>query len=304
MIVIAAIKNLVKIKKIVAGLFLIFQKENLVMMPKKEKEKKQMQNNSMKGRAQKERATRPSRFASYLTKIYEDPKSSVAFTSPQTLYKEARKKFSNITLKDVKDYLQGKLSYVRFKHVKRNFPRRKVIVSGPQIQYQADLVDFAPIQRENDNFRFLLTVIDCFSRFAIAIPQRSKSAADTLRAMEKAFKFMGFPKILQTDEGGEFFNKDSARFFIRCKIRHFHTKQVVKAQIVERFNRTLRERLTKFMVSRKSLRYIDALSDLLFAYNNSKHGAFQKMYAPVDITKRNEKIRNLTEMITLIRKAN
>lgn len=99
---------------------------------------------------------------------------------------------------------------------------------------------------------------------------------------------MNPPKVLQTDDGGEFFNKDMKTFLNQKQIRHFHTNQDVKAQIVERFNRTLRERIYKYMTFRKSLRYIDILPDLLLGYNSKPHGAFNQLYSPKEINKKNE----------------
>ena len=229
------------------------------------------------------------RFSALLRSLYEKPRSSVAFSAPHVLFREAKKSNAQIKLSDVKQWLAGQSSYTHFKRVKRTYPRRKVVVSGVQIQYQADLVDFVPIMKENNGYRYLLTVIDCFSRFAVAIPQKKKTANITLLGMKKAFKCMHIPKVLQTDDGGEFFNREMNKYLSLHKIRHFHTNQDVKAQLVERFNRTIRERIYKYMTSKKSLRYIDALPDLLYAYNARPHSAFAHRYAPRDVTKRNEK---------------
>ena len=61
----------------------------------------------------------------------------------------------------------------------------------------------------------------------------------------------------------------------------------LKAQIVERFNRTLRETLKQSMAYRKSLDYISVLSDFLYGYNTRPHTAFL-LFAPQDVNKNNE----------------
>ena len=72
------------------------------------------------------------------------------------------------------------------------------------------------------------------------------------------------PRKLQTDRGKEFYNSHIKRVLNRYRVHHFSTDQPLKAQIVERFNRTLRETLKQSMAYRKSLDYISVLSDFLY----------------------------------------
>ena len=58
-----------------------------------------------------------------------------------------------------------------------------------------------------------------------------------------------------------------------CGVHHFSTFQDVKAQIVEHFNRTLREAILQYMTDRQSLQYVEALPDFLYGYNNRPHSA-------------------------------
>ena len=54
-------------------------------------------------------------------------------------------------------------------------------------QYQADLCDLSNIAKDNDNFKFVLTVINCFSRFASAVPLKSKHGKIVAEALDKYF---------------------------------------------------------------------------------------------------------------------
>ena len=76
----------------------------------------------------------------------------------------------------------------------REYPRRKVLSRGLRYQYQADLVDYSALKRDNCSFTFLLTIIDIFSRFALAIPIKSKKGSHVATALEKAFKVMKPPR--------------------------------------------------------------------------------------------------------------
>ena len=118
-------------------------------------------------------------------------------------------------------------------------------------QYQADLVNYSALKRDNHSFTFLLTIIDIFSRIALAIPIKSKKGPHVAAALEKAFKVMKPPRKLQTDMGKEFYNFHVKRVLNRYRVHHFSTDQPLKAQIVEHFNRTLRETLNSQWLTEK-----------------------------------------------------
>jgi hypothetical protein len=223
-----------------------------------------------------------------LKTIYEDPKHPYSFSSPYLLYQAAKKINSKIKLKHVKNWLNSQKSYTLYRNIINKFPRRKVLVPGIQHQFQADLLDYEPLKKENNNIRYLLTVIDCFSRKATAIPLKTKQGIVVLEGIKKAFKFLGIPNKLQTDLGTEFYNKNVQSFLGEKNVHHFSTDQELKAQMVERFNRTLREKIQKFMVSNNTLKYHHVLNDILEGYNNKIHSSL-KSFSPNQVTKKNEK---------------
>ena len=232
----------------------------------------------------------PRRFGRLLENIYENVTNPASFSSPEKLYKEAKKQNSNIKRKDVNDWLEGNRAYTLHRKSNRKFRRRPVLVRGPNFQYQADLMDYQPLAKENNGNRYLLTVIDCFSRFASIIPVKNKTATVVANGLKKAFKFMGHPQKLQTDLGKEFYNSVVKQFLEENKIHHFSTDQELKAQICERFNRTVREKLKKYMTAKKSLRYIDALPGLIQNYNSAPHSSLGGTYAPKDVNKNNKSV--------------
>jgi hypothetical protein len=224
-----------------------------------------------------------------LSSIYEDISHPDSFSTPYRLYQAAKKINSRIKLKDIEEWLEGSETYTRHRQVVSNFPRRKILVRGPQFQYQADLMDYQPIARENDGMHYLLTVIDCFSRFATIIPLKSKEGIVVRNGLKKAFDFMGYPTKLQTDEGKEFYNHVCKYFFEQNKIIHFSTFQEVKAAICERFNRTVRNKIKKYMTHNKTLRFVDILPDIVMAYNSRKHSSFERKFAPKEVNEKNRK---------------
>ena len=225
--------------------------------------------------------------------IYTDLRNPASFSSPHGLYKAAKKINPNITFKDVEFWLETQLVYTLYRKSKNAFKRRKVLSRGIGYQYQADLVDYSALKRDNSGFTFVLTIIDVFSRVALALPIKSKSGPKVAAALKKAFRVLKSPKKLQTDLGKEFYNKHVQDLLKRNKVHHFSTDQPLKASLVERFNRTLHETMKQSMAYRKSLRYIDVLLDFLYGYNARPHSAIFPL-APHDVNKNNE--RHIHEM--------
>ena len=223
-----------------------------------------------------------------LTDLYYKPSSPVSFSAPEKLYHAAKKKNMFVTLKEVRHWLSRQDTYTSFRQNNQHIPRRKVVVRGIRHQFQADLMDMSAIKSKNDGYKFLLTVIDCFSRLAAVVPLKSKHAVNVLQGMKVAFEHIGYPDKLQTDQGKEFWNYQMKRYLEEKGIILFYTDQELKAQMVERFNRTIREKIKKYMRANQTLRYVDVLPRLVQSYNTSPHGGLHG-FAPVQVSKDNEK---------------
>ena len=94
-----------------------------------------------------------------LKAIYYDPKNPAGFASINKLAKA-----SGYSKAKVKAWLKAQPTYTLHKQARIHYPTRKYIVHDIDEQWQADLCDVALIARENDGNRFILTVIDIFSR--------------------------------------------------------------------------------------------------------------------------------------------
>ena len=92
------------------------------------------------------------------------------------------------------------------KPARRNYPRRKFEMRGIDETWQADLVDMQLYARENTGFKYLLTIIDVFSKFAWVVPSKSKTGEDITEAMKSVLVKGRAPKNLQVDQGSEFYN--------------------------------------------------------------------------------------------------
>ncbi|KAL6416804.1 hypothetical protein ACFW04_014830 [Cataglyphis niger] len=134
---------------------------------------------------------------------------------------------------------------------RRNFPRRRVTVRGYDDLWQADVVEMRPYARLNKGHNYILTVIDALSKYAWAVPLKNKSANEITRALSKITRnSKRCPKNLQTDKGKEFYNTEMRKFAKEHEMNHYSTYSVMKASIVKRFNRTLKNSMEIFHFKR------------------------------------------------------
>lgn len=221
-----------------------------------------------------------------LKSIYFDPKNPASFSSVQKLLLAARKIRKDISLKDVKLFLSNTYAYTSHKKVNRRFLRRKIIVRGIDDQWQIDLIDVQTLARQNNGYNYLFVAIDCFSRYAYVEPMKRKFAYNALEAFQNILqRAENKPRIVQADEGSEF--KGVFKHFLKeQKIHLFHTSQDTKCAIVERFNRTLQDKIYRYMSANQTKRYIKVLQDIVHGYNNSKHRTIG--ISPAEVNEFNE----------------
>lgn len=157
------------------------------------------------------------------------------------------------------------------KPVRKNFPRRSVIIKGYDDLWQADLAEFIPHAKINKGYKYLLLVIDCYSKYLWTRALKSKTASEVSDAFESILKLDRKPKNLQTDDGTEFFNKSFATVMKKHDINHYSTYSVKKASIVERVIRTIKNWLYKEFSFRGNYKWIDIIKDIVLKYNNRRH---------------------------------
>ena len=222
-------------------------------------------------------------FDSILNKIYYDLNSPVAYSSKNNVFAAAKKIDKSINRSDVDTWFKKQLAPTLHKPVRYRFPRNKTIVMSIGEQYQADLCDMAKFSAQNDNMKFLLTCIDCFSKFAWAIPIKNKTSHEIVRVLKIIFAKQ-VCKRLQTDKGREFLNSNVRALLKENGVELWISEnEDVKASIVERFNRTLKTRMWKYFTAHNDTRrYIDILPQLVNGYNNTIHSSIKMKPSKVE----------------------
>ena len=167
------------------------------------------------------------------------------------------------------------------KRVVRKFPRRQVNVSGVNNTWSIDLVDMQKLAKENKGFKYILTCIDVLSKFAWVVPLKNKKYHTLINAFQEILKTAQTapappggstrltPKYIWSDQGSEFTNKEMTRFLEPIKV--YHTFSEHKASPIERFNRTLKNRMWYKMTKHETKNWIGRLPKIVNLYNHTIH---------------------------------
>ena len=182
--------------------------------------------------------------------------------------------------------IKRKVALELHRSARKNFVRRRVEIKSLDDLMAADLVEMRPYSRVNKNYNYILTVINCFSKYVWAIPLKSKTEKEVAKAFESILSKITPPRNLHTDKGKEFYNRECKELFEKYGINHYSTHSVIKSPIIERFNRTLKNMMYIEFSIQGSYKYLEILPQLLDRYNHSFHRTIQ--CAPVEVTEENE----------------
>ena len=157
------------------------------------------------------------------------------------------------------------------KPVIKKFQKRKVHATFKDNIWSADLAEMQLISRYNKGIRFLLCVTDIFSKYAWVVPLKDKKGISIVKAFQSILKQSNRkPNKIWVDKGSEFYNAYFKKWLQDNNIIYSaHNKG--KSVVAERFIRTLRSKIYKYMGSISKNAYIDKLDDIVDEYNNTYH---------------------------------
>ena len=178
-------------------------------------------------------------------------------------------------------------AYTQHFPIRKRFLRRKVYVPCENNQWGMDLLDVGKWSKQNNKTNFLLTVMDMFSRKAFLEPLKSKSGESVAKAIEKVFKrSSGTPQKIQCDEGKEFYNKNVSDVMKKYNVKLFSVQSELKCCMIERFNRTIRDKIRRYMTHKKSTKYVHKLKEFERMYNTSYHRSIG--VSPLEVNSTNQ----------------
>lgn len=158
------------------------------------------------------------------------------------------------------------------KPFRRNFARVRTTFTHKDETWAMDLIQMDEWAKENDGAKYILVVVDGFTRYAWAWPLTSKEAPVVFSAFENIIeRSKRKPTVLWVDEGKEFYNKYFAQWCKQNKARMVSSHGEVKSALAERMVRTIREQIWYRFTELNTRRWISFLPQIMKWYNSRKH---------------------------------
>ena len=155
------------------------------------------------------------------------------------------------------------------KPIIRKFNKRKVYSQFKDNIWEVDLSDMQSLSRKNKGIKYLLCAIDLFSKYAFVIPLRDKKGISIVNAFNKINNV--FEKWLSDND-----------------IIMYSPYNEGKSVVAERFIRTLKNKLYKYITATGKKVYYDVLDDVVNKYNNTKHSTVKMK--PIDVGDNNKRV--------------
>jgi transposase InsO family protein len=221
-----------------------------------------------------------------LTRLYNDP--STKATGRDQLYDKVKDRYIGISRRRVMTFLRNQTDWQL--HRPSHTGSRKCCVHQPQAvievhrKWQMDLVDLSSLAPWNNARRWLLTVIDLFSKFAWVRALKRKEASHVVNGLQSVFdEAMHTPEVIQSDNGSEFIAHRTQALLARNNVKQVLSRPYnpqANGQI-ERFNGTLKRKLYRHMTQFETKKWLDVLPMVAANYNSSKHSTTKAK--PVDL---------------------
>ena len=158
------------------------------------------------------------------------------------------------------------------KPIIKNFKRRKCILVLKTIF--VDLADMTLISKFNKGIKYLLCVIDLFSRYAWVIGLKNKKGDSIVKRFQSILNTSGRkPNKIWVDHGSEFCNNKFKSFLKQNDIEMYSTHFEGKSVVAERFIKTLKNKIYKHMTTIGKNFYFNDLGHIVKAYNNAVHSS-------------------------------
>lgn len=205
--------------------------------------------------------------------IFKDPKNSAGFSGLENVHKKAKQINKNINKNDVKKALESVDAYTLHRPARyTRYKRLKTLATAINSDWQADLAEFGNIaSKENQMNKYLLVIVDIFSRKIYAEPIKNKGSQNVVNAFKEIMeRARASPSTLLTDRGTEF---RSQAFKKLCEENYIFQKFTysddIHAGMVERANRTIKNRLYKLMTNLNTKNWVKYIQNIVDGINNS-----------------------------------
>lgn len=201
---------------------------------------------------------------------------NIGHLRPKKLFPKLMKSYYGINRKEVAEVVGGCHQCEHSAPLTHTVgPLRVITTKAPRERYQLDMVDLKSIKQYNKGYKFLLNIIDTYSKFLWSFPCMNKSSLIVVDCLEQVFRISGPCILLHSDNGGEFINAPMKELCHKWNVKHITGRpRNPKCQgQVERVNQTIKKYLSRAVVLQKNKNWVDILQKVVHEYNTSIHEA-------------------------------
>ena len=176
-----------------------------------------------------------------------------------------------MTQKNIKIFINEKYS----KPPKKYYATNKTDVYHIDDTWSLDILDLKDYGPENNRrYRYVLVVIDNFSKFGWTIPLKNKNAQTIKDSFENILITpRKQPNLIESDRGKEFYNNIFQDFLNKNNIKNYSRNSSYGAVFDERFNESIRDLLKRPVFEKSDGNWIDVLPTITKQYNNRVHSS-------------------------------
>ena len=212
---------------------------------------------------------------SVLENLYYNPKTG--YIGTQALLQKASEIQPNIKRKDVKEWMD-KQQVRQLNKSSGLKPKYMPIFSSQGESYQIDLTFLPKFKKQNHGYDIMMTCININTRKGYAYMAKNKEQNTIVDLLEKLYEDTNKRiHTINSDNGTEFLNRKVQKFFDEHDITHITCDAGDKFKMgkIERFNRTVKQRIENHFLATNSVVWYDVLDDILQNYNNTYHSAIK-----------------------------
>ena len=237
--------------------------------------------------------------------ILEEIYNEYVGLSHNQLYQIAKARDPTISRKDVDEFMKSRKSSLE--NIGKVDDRKgHIFAFSPKMNIQMDLVDMSKYSRQNSGFKWILVIIDVFTRKGYGYPLKNKGEKAVYDALNHFFENEFIPHSITSDNGKEFMNKKVQALFNKHDTNHFTTTSGdhTPLGIVDRFILTLKLKINRYFERQNTVRWVDLFDNFLNSYNNTPHSGILN-FKPIEAHKEpynvNISVENMNKMVRHIK---
>ena len=173
----------------------------------------------------------------------------------------------------IREFLRQNETSSLFKQVRHKFRRRRIVAHFPYQIVMSDTINYRNLSGPlNRGYKYIMVVVDVFSKRAWAEPMKRMNDLAAVTAIESILSQMNeIPQHFVTDLGKEYYNRKVKDLFDRFGINHYSIRGPHKASIAERFIKTIKSKIERYLWRNKTSKWIDILPSFIENYNKTYH---------------------------------